>query len=208
VSPYGRWSRAESDYLEFRVGDVPFPELAANFRRHAQQQGWPHRSDKAITMRLKRMGQKGRARCGATVTTGGVAAILGCPATRVEAWLRRPAILAILQPRWVGSFRYFERSAWVQLAREHPQVFGGFEADVLFMLLEDRELADSIAARYSRNLGDWRVRCVETGRIYSSCGAVAKEHHVTQACVSLAVRQRRPIKALGLTFLALRHPAA
>jgi hypothetical protein len=105
----------------------------------------------------------------------------------------------------VGHFFYIERRAWRRLAREMPRVLGGFPADRLFLLLEDRELADTIAARYSRPMGDWRIRCVETGRIYPSCGHAAREHHVTQACISLAIRQRRPVRALGLTFQALRN---
>ena len=126
--------------------------------------------------------------------------------SRVEAWLRRPQVLAILNPRWIGKIRYIERRAWRRLAREMPRILGGFSVDALFALLEDRELAESVASQYRRPCGDWRVRCVETGRIYPSCGAAAAAHHVTQQCISLAIRQRRPVAALGLTFEALRQP--
>jgi hypothetical protein len=85
-----------------------------------------------------------------------------------------------------------------------PRVLGGFSADVLFALLEDRDLAESVAAAHPRPMGDWRVRCIETGQIFSSCGAAARELHVTQACISLAIRQARPVAALGMTFEALR----
>jgi hypothetical protein len=199
------WSEPEAEYLERLTGDVPFPELLQRMRNQATRQDWPSRSERAIRERIRRIGMRARARSGAVVTTGGVAEILGCPATRVEAWLRRPRVLAILQPRWVGKTRYIERRAWRQLAREMPRILGGYSVDALFALLEDRELAESIATRYRRPCGDWRVRCVETGRIYSSCGAAAAAHHVTQACISLAIRQRRPVAALGLTFEALRQ---
>lgn len=199
------WSEPEAEYLERLTGDVPFPELLTRMRNQAVRQGWPHRSERAIRERIRRIGMRARARSGAVVTTGGVAEILGCPATRVEAWLRRPRVLAVLQPRWVGKTRYIERRAWRQLAQEMPRILGGYSVDALFALLEDRELAESIATRYRRPCGDWRVRCVETGRIYPSCGAAAAAHHVTQACISLAIRQRRPVTALGLTFEALRQ---
>ena len=208
MSQYPSWGAEESEYLERLAGDVPFPELLQRMRNQAGRQGWPKRSEKAILMRLKRVGLQASARTGAVVTTGGVAEILGCPATRVEAWLRRPRVLAILQPRWVGKTRYIERRAWRQLAQEMPRILGGYSVDALFALLEDRELTESVATRYRRPCGDWRVRCVETGRIYSSCGAAAAAHHVTQACISLAIRQRRPVAALGLTFEALRQSAA
>jgi hypothetical protein len=206
VSKHPAWLPEESDYLERLAGDVPFPELLTRMRRRATVMGWPSRSEKAILLRIKRAGLQATARTGAVLTTGGVAEILGCPGTRVETWLRRPKVTEILQPRWVGRQRYLERSAWRRLAREMPQILGGFDVDALFALLEDRELAESVATRYRRPCGDWRVRCVETGRIYSSCGAVAEAHHVTQACISLAIREHRPVAALGLTFEALRAP--
>jgi len=206
VSKHPAWLPEESDYLERLAGDVPFPELLTRMRRRATVMGWPRRSEKAILLRIKRAGLQATARTGAVLTTGGVAEILGCPGTRVETWLRRPKVTEILQPRWVGRQRYLERSAWRRLAREMPQLLGGFDVDALFSLLEDRELAESVATRYRRPCGDWRVRCVETGRIYSSCGAAAAAHHVTQACISLAIREHRPVAALGLTFEALRAP--
>lgn len=207
MSQYPSWGRDEAEYLDSLAGDVPFPELLRRMRDQATRKGWPKRSEKAILMRLRRTGQRGRARQGQYMTTGGVAELLGCPGTRVDAWLRRPRVREILQPRWVGKTRYIERRAWRRLAREMPRVLGGFDADALFALLEDRELAESVASSYRRPCGDWRVRCVETGRIYRSCFEVAQEHHVTQAAVSLAVRQQRPLRALGLTFEALRSAA-
>ena len=89
-----------------------------------------------------------------------------------------------------------------------PRVLGGFSSDSLFALLEDRDLADAVAAAYPRPMGDWRVRCVETGQIWPSCGAAARELHVSQAAVSLAIRQRRQLTALGMTFEALRGAGA
>jgi len=206
VSQYPHWSPAEADYLDRLAGDVPFPELVERFQRHGKQEGWPSRSGRAILQRLYRCKQRGCARHGNAMTTGGVAEILGCPATRVEAWLRRQRIRELLAPRVVGKTRYIERRAWRKLAREMPRVLGGYDADALFALLEDRKLAEAVASQYRRPCGDWRVRCVETGRVYRSCGAAAAAHHVSQAAISLAIRQRRPVVVLGLTFEALRQP--
>lgn len=206
MTQYLLWSAAEADYLDSMAGDVPFPELVQRFQQQARRQRWPYRSKKAILTRLRRTGQCASARCGQLLTTGTAARLLGCPGTRVESWIRRPRVAAILQPRRVGTIRYIERSAWRQLAREMPRVLGGFPAGRLFLLLEDRALAEAVAARYRRPCGDWRVRCVETGRIYASCGAAAAAHHVTQSAISLAIRQRRKVVALGLTFQALRQP--
>jgi hypothetical protein len=72
--------------------------------------------------------------------------------------------------------------------------------------LESKDSADAIAAAYPRPMGDWRVRCVETGQIWPSCGAAARELHVSQAAVSLAIRQGRQLTALGMTFEAFYRP--
>jgi hypothetical protein len=97
------------------------------------------------------------------------------------------------------------RQNWRRLARERPQALGGFDADRLFALLEDRELAEEVANRYPRPRGDWRVRCVETGQIWPSAVSAARELHVSQAAITLAMRQARPVRVLAMTFEALRE---
>ena len=202
-----RWSRAEADYLESLAGDLPLKEIGRRYRRHAGLDGWPRRTDKAIQLKLVRMGLPVRVRAGEWLTTGGVADILGCPNTRVEAWLRSRLNSEILKPQWRGAFRYVSRRNWRRLACQRPQALGGFSADRLFALLEDRELAEQVAARYPRPRGDWRIRCVESGRIWPSAVKAAAELHITQAAITLAMRQRRPVASLGMTFEALRDVA-
>jgi hypothetical protein len=199
-----RWTQPEIDHLEQLAGDVPFPTLLRSMHYKATAEGWPRRTDKAIVMRMRRSRQFCRARTGEWTTTYGAGEILGCPGTRVEAWLRRKPVAAILDPQWTGGTRYINRRSWRRLAKQMPRVLGGFSSDALFALLEDRDLADAIAQQHPRPMGDWRVRCIETGQIWQSCGAAARELHVSQAAVSLAIRQHRQLTALGMTFEALR----
>jgi hypothetical protein len=199
-----RWTQPELEWLEQLAGDVPFPILLRSMKYKATAEGWPPRTPKAIVMRMRRSRHHGRARTGEWTTTYGAGELLGCPGTRVHAWLRRPGITKILEPEWTGPIRYISRRSWRRLAREMPRVLGGFSSDALFLLLEDRDLADAIAEQHPRPMGDWRVRCIETGQVFSSCGAAARELHVTQSCISLAIRQARPVAALGMTFEALR----
>ena len=206
MSRYPAWLPEESDYLERLAGDVPFPELLTRMRRRATVMGWPVRSRWAIVKRLRRTGQPLRARQGEVITSGGAADILGCPRARVVSWLARKDIAEILQPRRVGKVRYVERRAWRQLAREMPQVLGGFDVDALYVLLEDRDLAEHLAATHPVTLRDTRIRCIETGVIYGSCHEAARLHHVHPSTVNLAIRKRRPVRSLGLTFEALRAP--
>ena len=199
-----RWTQPELDHLDTLAGDVPLPTLLKRMKCKAAREGWPLRTPKAIVMRMHRSGQLCRARVGEWTTTNGVGELLGCPGTRVEAWLRRPGIAAILAPEWTGPIRYINRRSWRRLAKQMPRVLGGFSADALFSLLEDRDLAEAVAAAHPRPMGDWRVRCIETGQIWPSCAAAARELHVSQAAVSGSVRKRHPVVVLGMTFEALR----
>ncbi len=201
---YHRWSAEEIAHLDQMAGELPFAILVKSMRGKAKQQGWPIRSAKSITERMNRTHQPRRARVGDWTSCYGAAEILGCAGSRVEAWLRRPRIVEVLDIRVVGTVRYITRASWRRLAREMPRVLGGFSADALFLLLEDRRLADSVAAQYPQAIGDWRIRCVETGQIWSSCCAAARELNVSQAAISKAIRDRRPVHCLGMTFEALR----
>jgi hypothetical protein len=88
-----------------------------------------------------------------------------------------------------------------------PRILGGFPADRLFQLLEDRKLADSVAIRYPYSFSDWRVRCVETGKVWPNAPAAAAELHVTRSAITESIRKRRSLPALGLRFEALREAA-
>jgi len=201
---YHRWTPEEIDHLETLTGDVPFAVLVKSMRCAARQHGWPVRGAKAIAERMTRTNQPRRARIGEWTSCYGAAEILGCPGSRVEAWVRRQQVREVLEPRVVGTVRYISRASWRRLARVMPRVLGGFSADALFLLLEDRQLADSVAAQYPQSIGDWRIRCIETDQIWPSCIAAARELNVSQAAISKAIRDARPVWCLGMTFEALR----
>lgn len=166
--------------------------------------GWPVRTQKAIAIRLRRLGLRARARHGLETTTGGVAEILGCPVDRVSKWLLIRSIRRILEPRRIGTFYYIKRRAWRRLAMERPEVLGGFPADRLFLLLEDRDLADAVAAGHPLPLADRRIRCIETGQVWPSAVAAARDLHVSRTTITLAIRASRSVPSLGLTFETLR----
>ena len=199
------WLPDEAAYLEQLVGDLPWPEVLRRFRTQRTRRGWPERTDRAVALRARRCGFRMRARLGECTTPYGAGELLGCSGERVAAWLKNQELFEILAPRFEGSRRYISREGWRRLARQRPDVLGGFGADALFLLLEDRELADQVAARYPISRGDFRVRCVETGQVWASASAAARELHVTPGAISLAIRQGRQLVALGLTFEALRR---
>jgi hypothetical protein len=201
------WTTAESEYLERYAGQEPFADLVRRYQAAARQHGWPMRSKSAIIQRLHRMGLQARCRHGDWLTYYAVGELLGCSGDRVAGWSRKAAVRELLKPRWRGKGWYVRRDNWRRLAKKMPQILGGFDADALYLLLEDRDLAEQVAAEHRTTLGDWRVRCIETGRMYSSCSAAARELHVDHTTINLAIRQRRPVAALGMTFEQVRGAA-
>lgn len=200
------WTIAESEYLERYAGQEPFADLVWRFHAAARQHGWPVRSKTAIIQRLHRMGLHAGCRHGDWLTYYAVGELLGCSGDRVAAWARRPKVRELLEPRWRGKAWYVRRENWRRLARRMPRILGGYSADALFLLLEDRDLAEQVATTWPMPLGDWRVRCVETGRVYSSCGEAARELHVDDSTINLAIRKGRPVTSLGMTFERMRQP--
>ena len=199
-TPPTKWSDDEVAFLESMIDDVPFPVMMQRMLKRAVQQGWPLRSEDSIATRLKRMGYRCGSRYGEWLTIGSSAMILGCPPSRVAAWTRRPEIRQHLKPWRVNRYWYIKRASWRRLAREMPRVLGGFSADTLFLLLEDRDLAESIANQYPREMGDFRIRCIETGKIWPSCSEASRMLHCDESTISLAIRKGRPVYSLGMTF--------
>ena len=201
------WLPPEADLLESLAGDTPFPDVVRLMQREGKLRGWPPRSARAIQTRLLRTGHSARIRDGQYVTSGGVGLILGCPADRVVGWMARPEVRRILEPRRIGAVLYVDRSGWRRLARQQPRILGGFPVERLYALLEDQELAERVAAAYPRQVGDYSIRCLETGQVWASSATAAAELHVTGSAIRLAIRKHRPVTSLGLTFERLRNAA-
>lgn len=203
-----RWSQAEIQWLDLNAGQMPFQDLMRRLHAEAKKNRWPLRTANAVICRLHRTGQIASCRHGEWLTLGATAELLGCTNARIIGWIKDPVICEILQPRFVCSRWYVSRSGWRRLAREMPRVIGGYGVDALFMLLENRELAEQVAGQYRATRGDYRIRCIETGRVYKNCGEAAAELHVSDKTISRAIRMQRPVRVLGLRFEALRAPVS
>jgi hypothetical protein len=204
------WSPEEVRYLS-EIGDsLPLGILFRRFRRRAEAKGWPKRTDSAIAGKVFKLGlrhRQSRMRADDMTSPGGAAQILGCPADRVSKWFEDPSLSPILKPVFCRNVRYVDRKGWRRLANERPDVLGGFDVDRLFMLLEDRDLAEAVAEAYPYQRKDNRIRCIETGRIWPSASHAAREYFVTFSAICYAIRERRPVAVLGLSFERVRGGA-
>lgn len=184
------WTKAELSQLELLAGDLPRAMVISSYRSWAARNGHPRRSDTAIESATYRHGMSLRA-TGQWLTLGSVAAMLGVTHDCPNRWVAR----GLLTTRRIGKRQqlvsYVRRRDLVAFARAHPQALGGIERGRLMMLLEDEALADAIAEGHTRR--PWYrkpVRCVETGRVWPTVRAAAKEVFVTRQAITYALRTR------------------
>ena len=180
-----RWSAVELEALEDLAGNVPSDRLPEDFRQWAMQHGYPPRTTYAIRTMLNRMGLTSKS-IGDWVSIGVVCDLLGVGRDTPTRWVER---------QWVDSYRnsrnwrYFCRSDLRRMARERPAVFGGIAPERLYLLLEDRQLSESIAQRFTRRAMQPRPICaLETGWRYPSIRAAAARVYCSRQAIQYAIR--------------------
>lgn len=194
-----RWSQAELDALVQLAIDVPTDRIPAAYLKWAAAEGFPMRSHAAVRSRLNRSRVIDKA-SGDWVSAGYICRVLGVGKDTTQRWTNRYGIPCHQDGR---RRRYFLRSDLRRVARERPEIFGGIAADRLFLLLEDRKLADHIAAHFTRRGRDPRpVRAVETGWRYPSIGAAAARVHVARQAIQYAIRTGGTAAGHHWTFAA------
>lgn len=205
------WSPAEIDFLSELGDSLPIDMLALKFRRRAKARGWPIRTKSAIRTKLVKLKISTRTnsplRLDDYTSTGGAAMILGCSKFRVARILDKPRNAEIAQMVRSGRLRYVNPEGWRRLARERPEVFRGLDPDRLFQLLEDRDLAEDIAARFPLPYREHPIRCIETGRVWLSARKAAADLFVHPTSIFCAIKQQRPVRVLGMSFEWVRGAA-
>lgn len=180
--PSAFWTPPEDDMLTELVGDVPWPFVYRRYNAWAVRNGHSARSEDSLSCRCQDLNLK-RPPIGEWVTTGHIQRTLRISENRIRVWLERfPDILCPSRPSKLQRGRiYLRRDCIRRLARLHPEQFAGCHADDLFMLIENRDLADQIAADHpippQGIIGYKRpcrpVRCITTGETFPSIFAVA-----------------------------------
>jgi len=178
-----RWQDDELEQLIGMAGDLPLPVLLKSFAATGSRAGWPPRTKGAVLTKLSGL-HITMVPCGRWMRVCGLTAI-GIPAHVAKGWLEEGVLPST---RFGGRRRYFQRSAVVALAQREPWRFAGIRAADLFLVLEDQELADSIALEHPKRLGPRPVLCVDTGRRFPSITAAARGVYCTAANIRHALR--------------------
>lgn len=179
-----RWSARELEMLEQMLVDYPYKRVLSIYNSWAVQAGFVLRTELAIRQKIASLRVMDKA-SGDWVSAGYICAVLGVTLATPKYWANRHKIPCYRDGR---RRRYFQRSELKSAARRQPEIFGGISADRLFLLLEDRDLADDIASRFTRRGTDPKpVRAVETGWLYPSITAAAKRMGVRHSSIYNAI---------------------
>jgi hypothetical protein len=188
-----RWSAEEDEFLMGLAGDLPMPMIRQTWAAEAAKHGWRQRNAHALRTRIYRLGCASMP-TGKWMTLAGLLG-LGIHRKTISDWLTQGVIPSVLTGG--RNLRYFKRADVVKLAKAEPWRFGGCDADQLFCVLENRGLADRIAAEYPFRQGVAKpVRCVDTGRVWPSASAAARSVYCTQQALNDGMREGRRVVGL------------
>ena len=179
-----RWTTAELDSLESIAANMPPDLVSRNYNSWATRNGYPNRTHQALLTRISRCGM-GRV-YGDWLSSSMICRTIGVSINTTQYWSDRYDIPCHRDGR---RARFFRRSDLIRVARERPEIFGGIPADQLFLLLEDRQLADAIAVSHPRRAMEPRpVRAIETGWHYPSVRAAAARMFIARQAITYSIR--------------------
>lgn len=180
-----RWSDRELEMLEQLAMDQPPCKLPAAYNCWASNNGFTVRTRQAVIWAVNRRGMGDKA-TGDWMHTGYICRLIGISFDMPRRWSDQYGIPCYRDGR---GRRYFRRSELRRVARQSPERFAGISADRLFLLLEDRELADSVAAAYPlRPMEPKPVRAVEAGRLFPSLRAAASCIGINRGAIQRAIK--------------------
>lgn len=194
------WKPEEVELLKDYAESMPTLQLIRVFNQLNKENGNPHRTAHSIKLKIHDLGLSLRPQYN-LLSCNALARVLGVSVDAVRYWTTIG--LAYSRQRDVPrSPRFISAANLRKFARERPELFGGLNSVDLYIALESESLVEFITTNYpNRNRGltpPKRVRCIETGRIYSSYMEAAKAHYVTRSGIFKAVKFGR--KANGYHF--------
>lgn len=179
------WSNVETEALADFAINYPPNRLLQLYNSWAGRNGHPKRSRHAILTKLRRIGVSASP-SGDWISSHYIWDVLGVGPDTTQRWTTHYGIAC---HRGSRNARFFCRADLQRVASERPETFAGISADRLFLLLEDRSLADAIAAAHPRRAMQPRpVRAIETGWRYPSVRAAAAHIHIARQAIQRAIR--------------------
>lgn len=186
------WTPDELEFLNKHIESLPFHRLVRAYKTWAVVNGYPARTRDAIDHKIRRLGHSTRPQI-EYFTFNRLAQILGVSRYTVAGWKRLASnpLESYQHDKKRQAFNYVSRLQFIEFAQHHPECLGGVNEVGLQILLEDSRKAKEILRQYPKRrcplFEAKRIRCIETGKIYPSFGAAARDIFVVRQVISKAV---------------------
>lgn len=187
------WSDSEIEFLTKYAESAPFHRLVRAYKIWATQHNYPFRSNNSIGHKLRRLGYRTKPQI-EYFTFQRLSEILGISKWTIAGWKRltKKPLQTYQHNGKRFAFNYVSRLDFIRFAQCHPECLGGVNETGLQIMLEDSRKAKDILRQYPKRrdplIKAKRVRCIETGKIYKSLGAAARDVHVVRQGISRAIR--------------------
>lgn len=187
------WTKEETDALLDLVQSLPLKRLVRAHNMWARMNGYKDRTLVSIDKKIRSLGYSTRSEI-SYYSFNKVAQVLKVPRNTVAGW-KKLTVDPLETYQHDGkkfAFNYVTKKELLKFAKRRPECLGGVDQVGLGLLLEDADLAREILRKYpkrpKRQFKEKRVRCIETGKIYSSLGEAARDMHVVRQGISRAIK--------------------
>lgn len=169
---------------------MPLAILIRTFNKQNTAKGFKERTSLSIQNKLVKLGYSYEPSY-KYLAAYELAKTLGVTRNTIKYWTTRG--LTGHQNRTIaGSPIYYTPKDLRRFVRSHMEYFGGLKRINLFFALEDEDLVDEILKKYPQpyvaQSHPKRVRCIETGKIYSSQMQAAIDNNTSATLVSRSVK--------------------
>jgi hypothetical protein len=189
------WSKEDVQFLCSVAETMPIERLHNMFNSVASRYNRPQRSINAIKTKLATLGYSVDPRVG-YFTLSSLGRVLDCHPSTISYWCKI-GLEHTQKCKKPGGLVHIKIDDLKAFARKRPELFGGFDRINLFLVLEDSKLVERILEKHpTRNRGirpPQPVRCIETGKVYSSYIDAGKDYFISSNGIYKAVLRKSPV---------------
>lgn len=200
------WKQEEVDWLLENIQSRPLSQFLRAFNAWAAMNGYKTRTKNSLDKKIRALGYSTRPII-EYYTPMRLSQMLNIPRDTIHGWkkLKEHPLETYQHDHKYKAFNYITGKQFKDFARHHPECLGGADEIGLQILLEDslwaKEILRAYPKRPAKMFPSMRVRCIDTGKIYPSLGAAARDIHVVRQSVARAVHNGS--KVCGLRFEAV-----
>lgn len=186
------WSQEDLQILRDIAESLPPRQLVQVFNNLASKQNRPTRTRNAIYLKCNDLKLSVYPLYN-TLTTDRIVSALKIDENKIYRWISR-GLKTTRGSHKNAARHYITIEHLRKFARLHPEEFAGVNRDELFMLIEDKDLADQIKEQHPKRIfGAMRVRCLETGEVFPSQAAAAKHFYLYRSALYRAVKYGKAV---------------